>query len=184
MVVGLKQPHSKPSFREPLLETRTAKTSEVPSVGSPKNYKLASKINTSLFPPTITHSNWNTCLRTKLCPNMSAFPNIKPLYVIAVAYFMAFDTMFHPLSFRGTKSGIPNHVMDILNPVPTFSHQEHCMYQTTCPHSTNQLQHHSNKGNHDTLYCSTTLPFKQPSSRDIRPISNYTSNTTRSRIHW
>ena len=33
------------------------KSSEVPSTGSPKNYRRASKPKTSLFPPTITHSN-------------------------------------------------------------------------------------------------------------------------------
>ena len=35
--------------------------------------------------------------------------------------------------------------MDILNHVPALPRQEHSMYQTTCPHSTNHLQHHSTK---------------------------------------
>ena len=30
-------------------------------------------------------------------------------------------------------------VVNILNHVAAFSHRKHCMYQTTCPHSTNQL---------------------------------------------
>ena len=57
MVAGLKPPYSKPSFREPFLETLLTNTSEVPSVGSPKNYKLDSKIKTPLFSLTIIHSN-------------------------------------------------------------------------------------------------------------------------------
>ena len=55
-------PESKPSFRILFLETHTIKTSEVPSVGSPKSYKWASKIKT----------NWSTCLRSNLCPNTSS----------------------------------------------------------------------------------------------------------------
>ena len=35
--------------------------------------------------------------------------------------------------------GIPRTTVDILNHVPAFSHQLHCMYQTMCPQSTNQL---------------------------------------------
>ena len=31
---------------------------------------------------------------------MVAYPNLRPTYVIALKYFMAFDTMFYPLSFR------------------------------------------------------------------------------------
>ena len=50
--------------------------------------------------------------------------------------------------------------VDVLNHVPTFSRQEHSMYQTTCPHSTNHLQHHPTKGQHDTLFGSITPPFK------------------------
>ena len=61
----LNQPHSKDSFRKPFLKTRTTKTLEVPSVKPPKNYKWASIIKTSLIPPTITHSNWSTCLRSQ-----------------------------------------------------------------------------------------------------------------------
>ena len=61
---------------------------------------------------------------------------------------------------------------------------EHSMYQTTCPHSTNHLQHHSTKGQCETLYGSITLPFKYPSSRNILPFCNYTSNDTLSSIHW
>ena len=56
------------------------------------------------------------------------------------------------------------------------------MCQTMCPDSTNQLQHHSTKGHHDILYGSTTLLFKQPSSRSILPFCNYTSNAKLSRI--
>ena len=139
MVAGLKPPHSKPSFREPFLETLLTHTSEVPSIGSPKNYKLDSKIKTLLFSLTIIHSNWNTCLRSNLAPNTSSFcipPNpavtqpphlstgthlllqvtsyascVPPPYVISVTDFMAFDTLFQLLSFLATKLGIPNHVV-------------------------------------------------------------------------
>ena len=78
-LLWVKQPHPKPSFWEPFLETRTTKTLEVRSVGSPKSYKWASKIKTSLFPPTVTNSNWNTCLRSILYPNTSSLctaPNL------------------------------------------------------------------------------------------------------------
>ena len=44
----------------------------MPSVGFFKSYKWASKINTSLFPPTITHSNWRACLKSKLCFSTSS----------------------------------------------------------------------------------------------------------------
>ena len=71
MVAWRKLPHSKTSFKEIFLETHTKKTSEVPSVWSPKR---VSKIKTSFFPPTITHSNWNTCLRSWLCLNTSSLP--------------------------------------------------------------------------------------------------------------
>ena len=62
-------------------------------------------------------------------------------------------------------SGKPNHVVGAINsgytkPRATFLPQEHSMYQTTCLHSTNHLQHHSTKGQHDTLYGSIALPFK------------------------
>ena len=72
MVAWLKQPHYKTSFGKLLLETCTTKTSEAPSVGSPKSYKQASKTKTSLFPPTIIHSNWSTCLRSQFCHNTSS----------------------------------------------------------------------------------------------------------------
>ena len=54
------------------LQTLIQGTSQVPNVGSPKSYKRASRINTSLFPPTITHSNWSTCLASQLYPNTSS----------------------------------------------------------------------------------------------------------------
>ena len=58
--------------------------------------------------------------------------------------------------------------VDILNHGPAFLRQEHIMYQTKCPHSTNRLQHHSAKGHHDTLYGSMMLPFKgNPNFQDI-----------------
>ena len=40
-------------------------------------------------------------------------PKSHLLYLVAVPYFMAFDTVFHPLSFRATNvtSGIPNQVV-------------------------------------------------------------------------
>ena len=72
MVAWLKQLHSQPSLKETFLETCTTFTWEVPSVGSPRNYKRASKTKTLLFLPTITHSYWSTCLRSKPCPNTSS----------------------------------------------------------------------------------------------------------------
>ena len=96
---------------------------------------------------------------------------------------MTFNTIYHPLSFHA-KNIRKNQTMwfelqtvDILNHVPTFSHQEHSIYQTTCPHSTNHLQHHSTKGQHDTLYGSIGLTFKQPTSCDILPFRNYTATS-------
>ena len=68
-------------------------------------------------------------------------------------------------------------IVEILNHVPTFSRQEHNIYQTTCPHSTNHLQHHSTKGQHDTLYGSIGLQFKQPTFCDILPFRNYTATS-------
>ena len=47
-----KQPHSELSIREPFLETHTTKTWEVPSIGSPKNYKQASLNNKDISHPT------------------------------------------------------------------------------------------------------------------------------------
>ena len=40
--------------------------------------KRASKIKTSLFPPTITHSNWSTCLGSRLCPTSSVHTPSNP----------------------------------------------------------------------------------------------------------
>ena len=62
-------------------------------------------------------------------------------------------------------SGKPNHVVRATSsgytkPRAIFSPQQHSMHQTTCPHSTNHLQRHSTKGQHDTLYGSIALPFK------------------------
>ena len=71
MVAWFKQPYSKPSFRKLFLETCTTKTSKVPTIESPISYKRASKVKAFLFPPTITHSNWSTCLMSQLCPNTS-----------------------------------------------------------------------------------------------------------------
>ena len=107
------------------LETRTTKTLEVPTVGSPKSYKRAPKIKTSLSPPTITHllvsglnfvptppiSTHHPTLPLLSPPHLSSGTHLLthifiaswvPLYVIAITYFMAFSTMFHPLSFCAT----------------------------------------------------------------------------------
>ena len=59
-----------------------------------------------------------------------ASPNLKPpLYIIAIANFMTFDTMFHtPLSryknqaYQTTRFGLQ--AVDILNQMPAFSFQE------------------------------------------------------------
>ena len=88
--------------------------------------------------------------------------------------------------FALQKSDILSHViwatMDVLNHVPIFSRQDNWMYQTTCPHSTNQLQFHSTKGHHNTLYGSNTPHFKQQNSCNIFSYYNYTSNATLLRI--
>ena len=67
MIAWLKQPHSKLSFRKPFLKTHTIKTSEIPSAGSPKNYKRAITLPTNSHPFLL-----NTCLRSKLCPKTSS----------------------------------------------------------------------------------------------------------------
>ena len=88
------------------------------------------------------------------------------LYVIVVTYFMFFDTLFHPLSFRITKNVVSQttrfelQTVDLLNYMSAFSRQENWMHQTTWPHSTNQLRFHSTKGHYDTFYASYTPPFK------------------------
>ena len=61
-------------------------------------------------------------------------------------------------------SGKLNHVVRATNsgytkPRVAFSHQEYSMHQTTCPHSTNHLQHHSTKGQHDTLMGQLRYPL-------------------------
>ena len=155
MVVWLKQPHFKPSLREPFLETPTTKSSEVPNAGSPKNYKRGSKIKTSFFPTTITHSDWNTCLRSKLCPNNFSFCTPCNLALIQPTSPLNRDPHFPKGNFISLISAFSStlvlcykyrayqttwfglQAVVILNHVPTFYHQEHCMYQTTCPHSTN-----------------------------------------------
>ena len=55
------------SFRKPFLKTHTIKTSEIPSAGSPKNYKRAITLPTNSHPFLL-----NTCLRSKLCPKTSS----------------------------------------------------------------------------------------------------------------
>ena len=132
MVAWLKQPHCELSFKELFLEIHTTKASEVQNIGSPKRYKWASKIKTSLIPPIIIYSNWITCLRSPLWTNISslntppnpaltqptsplirdppfdksnficpmvASPKAHYALLLSHIYFMAFDTMFHPLSF-------------------------------------------------------------------------------------
>ena len=59
-------------------------------------------------------------------------------------YFMAFDTMFHLLSFHGTNLGHTKprglgYKLDMLNHMPAFLRQKHYMYQTTGANSTKQL---------------------------------------------
>ena len=64
------------------------------------------------------------------------------LYFIGVTYFMVFVpptllSCYKHWAYQATWLGIQT--LDILNHVPAFSRQEDCVYQTTCPHSTNQL---------------------------------------------
>ena len=93
-------------------------------------------------------------------------PNVKPTYTLMPSRISWHSTPFPTHSpFALQTSGKPNHVVWATNggctkPHAAFLHQEHSMYQTTCPHSTNHLQHHSTKGQHDTLYGSIALPFK------------------------
>ena len=77
MVAWLKQPHCELSFKELFLEIHTTKASEVQNIGSPKRYKWASKIKTSLIPPIIIYSNWITCLGSPLWTNTSSL-NTQP----------------------------------------------------------------------------------------------------------
>ena len=92
--------------------------------------------------------------------------SVKPTYKVMPSRILWHSTPCPSHSpFVLQTSGKPNHVVPATNsgytkPRATFSPQEHSMHQTTCPHSTNHLQHHPTKGQHDTLYGSTALPFK------------------------
>ena len=55
--------------------------------------QLASTAEVTSYAPWVPHG----------CP--SPPPPPPPIYLIPVAYFMAFDTMFHPLSFHATNIG-------------------------------------------------------------------------------
>ena len=103
---------------------------------------------------------------------MVAYPNLRPTYVIALKYFMAFEPCSTHSPFTLETSGIPNHVTwatdsDILNQEPAFSHQEHCMYQTTCPYSNNSLPWIMFSFNKLTVICREEVLFEteRPRSR-------------------
>ena len=101
-----------------------------------------------------------------LIPHMGASTNLKPMYTSFPSCTSRSSTscpthISSPLQFRVSQTSwfLPQTV-NVLNHVPTFSRQENWMYQTTWPHSTNQLQFHSTKRHHDILYASNAPLFK------------------------
>ena len=126
---------------------------------------LHTPLNPALTQPTLPLSNPPFDKSNIICP-MRASPNLKPNYTL-LSSDISWPSIprFTHSPFLLQTSVIPNHMvwattMDILDYMPLFLHQEHFMYQTTCPHSTNQQYHHSTKRHHDNLYGSTTLLFK------------------------
>ena len=132
------------------------------------------------FGPSILHTPPNPALTQTTTPLISKppfdksnfmclmvlSPNVKPTYTLMPSHISWHSTPCPAHSpFVLQTSGKPNHVVRATNsgytkPCATFSPQEHSMYQTTCPHSTNHLQHHPTKGQHDTLFGSINPPFK------------------------
>ena len=118
-----------------------------------------------LSPP---HLSSASLLLIKVTLHVSWFspPSVKPTYKLMPSRISWHSTPCPShWPFVVQTSGKPNHVVRATSsgytkPRAIFSPQQHSMHQTTCPHSTNHLQHHSTKGQHDTLYGSIALPFK------------------------
>ena len=105
--------HIKPSFKELFHKTRTKKTSEM-------SFQLNYLSQAQLCPNNSSHHTPPKPALTKptsplnkdspfakksfICLMRPSPPQPKaPLYFIAITYFMAFNTMFHPFSFRATE---------------------------------------------------------------------------------
>ena len=118
------------------------------------------------FGPSILHTPPNPAPTQSTPPLISKPPynvNVKPTYTLMSSRISWHLTPFSTHSpFTLQTAGIPNHVVWATSSGYTKPRlcQEHSIYQTTCPHSTNHLQHHSTKGHYDTLYGLITLPFK------------------------
>ena len=102
-------------------------TSQVQNVGSPKSYKRASRINTSLFSTTITHSNRSTRLASQLYRNISSLhtplaqpqPSRRHFSRRTPPPFLIKVTPYAPWGphspFALQTSGIPNQVVWAIN---------------------------------------------------------------------
>ena len=100
-----------------------------------------------------------------LIPHTGSSTNLKPTYT-SLRLRTSWSLTPYPTysSSALQKSGMPNHVVFTTNsgrtkPHVDFTRQDNCMYQTTWSNSTNQLQFHSTKGYHDTLYGSNIPPL-------------------------
>ena len=115
-------------------------------------------------------------------------PNVKSTYTLIpsrISWHLTPCTTHSPFTLKtsGKTMWFGLQIVEILNHVPTFSRQEHNIYQTTCPHSTNHLQHHSAKGYHDTLYGSIGLQLIA-NLLWYSSLSQLYSNIALSSIHW
>ena len=125
---------------------------------TPPNPALTQSTSPLISEPPLDKSNF-----THL---MVLSPSIKPTYKLmlpCISWHLTPCPSHSPFVLQ--TSGKRNHVVQATDSGYTksraaFSPQEHSMYQTTCPHSTNHLQHHPTKGQHDTLFGSITPPFK------------------------
>ena len=110
-----------------------------------------------------------------LIPHTGSSTNLKPTYT-SLRLRTSWSLTPYPTysSSALQKSGMPNHVVFTTNsgrtkPHVGFPRQDNCMYQTTWSNSTNQLQFHSTKGYHDTLYGSNIPPLNNQVLATFRP---------------